>query len=80
MADCDAVVRAIVLDPTARVFAYRSGESLYVAVRNEVAGRAWLPIFDLNGGMETAFPPADADAYLAHPGFTEIGTVAEVLA
>jgi hypothetical protein len=30
--------------------------------------------------METAFPPDDIDAYVAQPGFTEIGTVEEFLA
>jgi hypothetical protein len=29
--------------------------------------------------METAFPPDDIDAYLAHPGFTEIGRIEELL-
>jgi hypothetical protein len=30
--------------------------------------------------METAFPPDDIDACVAQPGFTEIGTVEELLA
>lgn len=54
-------------------------EQPFVAVRAEVAGRAWLAIFSLDGIMETAFPPRNIDRYLARPGFTRIGTVEEVL-
>jgi hypothetical protein len=32
------------------------------------------------GIMETAFPPDDIGDYLAQPGFTEIGTIQELLA
>ena len=39
-----------------------------------------LPLARVCLEMETAFPPDDIDACVAQPGFTEIGTVEELLA
>jgi hypothetical protein len=80
LAEYDALIQTVVGYPQARVFIYRVSESVYVAVRGIVSGRSWLIIFSLTGLMETAFPPDDIDAYVAQPGFTEIGTVEEFLA
>lgn len=80
LADYNAFIQTVARNPQAQVFIYRVRESVYVAVRGDVVGRSWLIIFSLTGLMETAFPPEDIDAYLAQPGFTEIGTVEELLA
>lgn len=80
LSDYNALIQSVLQDPQARVFAYRLSEQPYVAVRGNVLGRAWLTIFSLAGIMETAFPPDDVDGYLAQPGFTQIGTVQELLA
>ncbi len=79
MPEYDAIVRALVHAPEARVFAYRFRDHLYGTVLGPVAGREWLAIFSLAGVMETAFPPDDAGEYLAQPGHTELGTIAELL-
>jgi hypothetical protein len=75
LAEYDALIQTVVHNPQARVFVYRVRTSLYVAVQGNAMGRSWLIIFSLTGLMETAFPPDDIDAYVAQPGFTEIGTV-----
>ena len=80
LSEYDAVIQAVIASPEARVFAYRVGETLYVAVRGDVGGLAWLAIFSRDGIIETAFPPGDIEAHLGQAGFTEIGTIAEVLA
>lgn len=77
--DYNAIIRSVVHDPGARVFLYRRREEPYVADRANVAGRSWLAIFSLAGIMEAAFPPTDVDGYMAQPGFTDLGTVDEVL-
>jgi hypothetical protein len=79
MSAYDAVVRTLVHDPEARVFAYRFGDHLYATALGNLAGRAWLAIFSLAGVMETAFPPDDVAEYLAQPGYTELGTIGELL-
>lgn len=78
--DYNTLIQRVVHNPQARVFAYRVRESLYVAVRGDVLARPWLVVFSLRGLMETAFPPHDIDAYLAQPGFTEVGTIEELVA
>lgn len=80
LSEYNSLIRAVVQDSQGRVFAYRLGMQVYVAIRSNVAGRPWLAIFSLVGILETAFPPDDIEAYLAQPGFTEIGTVEEMLA
>ncbi len=80
LSEYDAIIQAVIASPEARVFAYRVGGTLYVAVRGDVAGVPWLAIFSLDGIIETAFPPGDIEAYLRQAGFAEIGTIAEVLA
>ncbi len=80
LTDYTALISGLVKNPKASVFVYRVGQSLYIAVRDSAGNREWLVIFGLTGIMETAFPPHDIDAYLGHPGFTELGTVEEVLA
>ena len=78
--DYNAVIQTVVYDAHGQVFVYRLNERPYVAIRSNVGGRPWLTIFSMAGIMETAFPPGDIEAYLAQPGFTEIGTVQELLA
>lgn len=39
----------------------------------------WLALFDRNGIMETAFPPANMDGYLESRGFRELGTIGTVM-
>ena len=80
LTDYNILIRSIIQDPHGQVFAYRLDMQPYVAVRSNVVGRPWLTIFSLTGIMETAFPPDDIEAYLAQPGFTEIGIVQELLA
>ena len=43
-------------------------------------GRRWLVMFDLEGVMETAFPPTDPEVYLSDPCFQYLGTMKELLA
>ena len=59
MTDYEALILRIVRTPTATVFAYRWGETLYSTVVAEVEGGPWLVMMGLNGLMETAFPPED---------------------
>ncbi len=80
LTDYNALIQSAVYDVNGQVFIYRLSEQPYVAVRSNVPGCPWLIIFGLTGIMETAFPPNDIDDYLAQPGFTEIGTVQELLA
>ena len=76
--DYNRLIQAVVEDPRPRVYVYRARGSVYAAVRGNL-DRPWLTIFSLAGIMEAAFPPDDIEGYLAQAGFTEMGTVEELL-
>ena len=60
------------------MFVYRWGETLYPTVVAEVEGARWLVMFDLDGMMETAFPPEDPERYLVNLRFQRLGTLEEL--
>ena len=64
--------------PTAEVFAYRWGETIYPTVVAEVEGVRWLVMMGLDGIMETAFPPETPEMYLANLWFQRLGTLEEL--
>lgn len=78
LAEYDALIRRVVSTPTAAVFAYRWGETLYPTVVADVEGVLWLVMLSLDGLMETAFPPEDPEEYLANPQFHRLGTLEEL--
>jgi hypothetical protein len=67
-----------VTDSNAAVFLYRWGEAQYPTVVAEIEGVRWLVMVDLDGIMETAFPPDDPEGYLANPRFTYLGTLNQI--
>lgn len=79
VADYEAIITAVVTDPDADVFVFVFDSEAYPTVVASVAGERWLAMFNLEGIMETAFPPDDADEYLADPQFVRLGTVEDVL-
>jgi hypothetical protein len=74
----EALILYVVRTPTAMVYAYRWGESLYPTVVAEVEGVPWLVTMGLDGLMETAFPPEGPEMYLANPRFQQMGTLEEL--
>ena len=78
VADYDALILHVVSTPTATVFAYHWGETLYPTVVAEVKGVRWLVMLGLDGLMETAFSPEDPETYLANPRFHRLGTLEEL--
>ena len=74
----DEIIRRIVQTPAAEVWVYRWGETLYPTVVTHVEEVQWLVILGLDGTMETAFPPEDAETYLVNPRFSRLGTLEEL--
>lgn len=77
--DYEAIISAIVHDPTAIVYAFVCQDDVYPTLIAEHENRRWLVMFSLLGVMETAFPPSDPNEYLADPRFQYLGTVQELL-
>jgi hypothetical protein len=78
VSDYEALILHAVNTPTADVFVYRWGNAIYPTVVAEVVGVRWLVMMNLEGIMETAFPPEEPDAYLADPQFQRLGTLEEL--
>lgn len=76
MADYEAIVASILHDFTADVYVYRwRSDAIYpTVVANHETG-LWLVMFDLDGIMETAFPPTDPGQYLSDSRFQYLGTI-----
>lgn len=73
LAEYHGVIRAVLDCPRAELYVYRFGQDTYPTVVAEHAGRRWLVMLDLDGKMETAFPPNDPEDYLAQPRFERLG-------
>jgi len=78
--DYHAIVRTVLRQPTAQVFVYRFGDSLYPTVVAEVDTAPWLVMLTSEGVMETAFIVHDFTRYLAAPQFERLGQLEEVMA
>jgi hypothetical protein len=74
----EALILRVIRTPTAEVLVYHWGESMYPTVVSDIDGSLWLVMLDLDGVMETAFPPEDPDTYLANPQFLRLGTLEEI--
>ncbi|MFQ5341794.1 MAG: hypothetical protein ACE5F6_09645 [Anaerolineae bacterium] len=75
----ESVIAEVVSDPRADVFVFVFDDDPYPTVVAGVAGQRWLVMFDWDGIMETAFPPDDADEYLADPQFVRLGIAEDIL-
>ncbi|MGH8059885.1 MAG: hypothetical protein ACREOH_22050 [Candidatus Entotheonellia bacterium] len=78
LAEYDALILRVLNTPTAAVFAYHWGGTLYPVVVAEVDTVWWLVMLSLDGTMETAFPPEDLDMYLGDPQFHRLGILEEL--
>lgn len=80
LAEYEAIILAIVSHPDAFVFVYRYGSTDYPTLVAPYQGRIWLAMFNLDGIMETAFPPDEPDTYFsADPRYIPVGAAKEML-
>lgn len=75
----EAIISDVLHQSSAYVYAYVWRQSIYPTVSAPYKNRVWLIMVNLDGIMETAFPPTDAAAYSADSRFHYLGTVEEVL-
>ena len=79
--DYEAIITSILRDDSADVYVYLwQSEVIYPAIVGSHENRRWLVMFDLEGVMETAFPPTVSEVYLSDPRFQYLGTMKELLA
>lgn len=80
LVDYEAIITSILRDDSADVYVYVwQSRVVYPTIVASYENRRWLVMFDLDGVMETAFPPADTDVYLSDSRFQYLGTMKEFL-
>ncbi len=79
LSEYEAVIRAAIEDPLANVYVYIWKTINYPTIASHQRGKVWLVMFNMDGIMETAFPPTFPDQYLADPRFNYVGSLHEVL-
>ena len=75
----DGIIKTIVLDPEALVYVYEFNQVHYPAVVASYQSRTWLVVFNLEGMMETVFPPDEPDTYFAEPQYRLLGRIKEII-
>ena len=79
--DYEDIITSILRDDSAYVYVYVwQSEVTYPTIVGNHKNRRWLVMFDLEGVMETAFPPTVSEVYLSDPRFQYLGTMKELLA
>lgn len=80
LSDYHAIIANILHQQTADVYLYVWTENaIYPTVVGDYNNQQWLVMFSLDSIMETAFPPTDAETYLANSRFHYLGTIEEIL-
>lgn len=74
----EAIIKTIVTTPKAEVLIYTYGGFDYPTIVANINGRPWLAMFNMQGIMETAFPPDDPVEYFAKPYFKRLGRLEEL--
>ena len=79
LAEYDEVIKTIVLDIEALVYVYEFNQVHYPAGVASYQSRTWLVVFNLEGMMETVFPPDEPDTYFAEPQYRLLGRIKEII-
>ncbi len=80
LTEYEAIILTIVSHPNAFVYVYRYGSTDYPTLVAPYEGQTWLAMFNLDGLIETAFPPDWPDAYFSDdPRYIPVGQAREIL-
>lgn len=69
----NALIATIAQNPEADVYIYVWGKDIYPTMTLYYNEALWLVMFNIEGVMETAFPPTDPEEYLADQRFQYLG-------
>jgi hypothetical protein len=73
------IIKTILNNQKARVYAYVFNEAIYPTLTAMVENRLWLVMIGIDGILETAFPPNNADRYLINNPFVYLGVLEELV-
>jgi len=79
LAEYEAIILTIVSHPDAFVYVYRYGSADYPTLVAPYKDQMWLAMFNLDGVIETAFPPDKPETYFgSDPRYIPLGLVREM--
>ena len=78
IATYEAIIHQILINPKAKVYAYRDQSLLYPSITSTIDSRIWLVILGIDSILETAFPPNNPKTYLANRSFIYLGTLEDL--
>ena len=79
LAEYLAIIKAVLSDAQAQVYAYHFGETLYPTVVSYQPSAVWLVMIAPDGTLETAFVVEEHERYLAKTEFEWVGLISEVM-
>ncbi len=77
--DYERIIRTVLEDSEAEVYAYWFQDTPYATVVAVVEERHWLVMFDLAGWMESAFVVEQPEQHLNRPAFQPLGLLGDLL-
>lgn len=79
LAEYEAIILTIISHPDAFVYVYRYGSADYPTLVAPYKDQVWLAMFNLDGVIETAFPPDKPETYFSSdPKYIPLGLVREM--
>lgn len=77
--DYEKIIKAIIFNPESKVYIFQDDDSFYPTITDQIKNQLWLVMFSVNGIMETAFPPSNAEKYLKINPFIYVGKLKEIV-
>ena len=79
LADYTDLILGVLAAPVSKVYCYDHESTRYGVVVGMYGDRDWLVIFTLQGVLETAFPPGNAQRYIDRRQMRLLGTMEELV-
>ncbi|MCB0153236.1 MAG: hypothetical protein KDF65_00470 [Anaerolineae bacterium] len=78
LTEYESVIIEVLRNDKAHLYLFSYKNKAYPTLGAEISGEYWLVMIGLDGVIETAFPPDDAEEYLADPAFIYVGVMEEL--
>jgi len=80
LTDYEKIINAVLNSNRSKVYLfYYQSKSPYPTLTTKIENSDWVVIINLDGIMETAFPPEDLAGYLSDPAYRYVSSLEELL-
>jgi hypothetical protein len=70
--DYESIILSIINKPEAQLYIYQDNDCLYLTIVGKYKNRLWLVMCNMEGIMETAFPPDHPTSYLGQLNYYKV--------